>query len=45
MTGDTKTMDKNRRPIFLRRGPMENLATALIAFTLVRRHGDVAHHG
>jgi len=22
-----------------------SLATALVAFTLVRRHGDVAHHG
>ena len=31
MTGDKKTMDKPRRPFFLRRGPMENVATALIA--------------
>ena len=32
MTIETSPMPKKKRPFFLRRGPMENLATALIAF-------------
>ncbi len=28
---ETSTPTKNKRPFFLRRGPMENIATALIA--------------
>lgn len=31
MTIETSPMPKKKRPFFLRRGPMENLATALIA--------------
>ncbi|EHK79805.1 hypothetical protein SM0020_01910 [Sinorhizobium meliloti CCNWSX0020] len=28
---ETSPLTKNKRPFFLRRGPMENIATALIA--------------
>ena len=31
MTIETSPLPKNKRPFFLRRGPMENIATALIA--------------
>lgn len=31
MTIDTTPIPKKKRPFFLRRGPMENVATALIA--------------
>ncbi|MBB5537794.1 hypothetical protein [Rhizobium giardinii] len=31
MTVETSPLPKNKRPFFLRRGPMENIATALIA--------------
>ncbi len=31
MTIETSPMPKKKRPLFLRRGPMENIATALIA--------------
>ena len=31
MTVETSPLPKKKRPFFLRRGPMENIATALIA--------------
>lgn len=31
MTVETSSLPKKKRPFFLRRGPMENVATALIA--------------
>ncbi len=31
MTIETSPLPKKKRPFFLRRGPMENIATALIA--------------
>ena len=31
MTVESSPLPKNKRPFFLRRGPMENIATALIA--------------